>query len=94
MKTKFSYIALNYNSEIGYSLLIQDCKSLSIRATFGNSESIMEYLEFKTGKVMLKAFAPYFEEIRQLIVNEPDIRRGIVSNCYVFNNGEFSVKKV
>jgi hypothetical protein len=90
---KFSanYVALNYNSSIGYSLLIQDCKSVSIRATFADIESAKEYLEFKVGKVLSKGFTPYFEEIRQLIVSEPDIKREILSNFYLYSGGQFKV---
>jgi len=102
MKKIFAnYVALNYNSQIGYSLLIQelsphDESSLRIncRATFGNSEDCLEYLEFKAGKVISRSFTHYFELIRQLIVNEPDIRREIISDFYVLEGGRLNIKKV
>jgi len=101
MKKIFAnYVALNYNSSIGYSLLIQELSPhdgslrFNCRATFGNSEDCMEYLECKAGKVISRGFTPYFEDIRQLIIKEPDIRREIISDFYVLENGRLNIKKV
>jgi len=100
MKKIFAnYVALNYNSQIGYSLLIQELSPhdgslrFNCRATFGNSEDCLEYLEFKAGKVISRGFGPYFNMIRELIINEPDIRREIISDFYVLENGRFNVKR-
>lgn len=98
-KIRADYVAFNYNSAIGYSLLIQEISPTTralrnnIRATFSNAEDVLEYLECKAGKVMARGFSPYFEEVRKLIVNEPDIRREIISDFYIFSNGKLSVKK-
>ena len=95
-----NYVSLNYNSSIGYSLLIQELsphdRSLrdSVRATFGDIDSTKEYLEFKAGKVIARWFESYFERIRELIVKSPDIRREIISDFYVLENGRLNVKKV
>lgn len=87
--SKLSYVSLNYNSSIGYSLLIQG-DNKSTRAVFCNAEDAAEYLEFKTGKVFSRNnFENGFADIRKLIVDSPDITRGIVSSNYVWSDGKF-----
>jgi hypothetical protein len=96
-KINANYISLSYNSSIGYSLLIQEISLQSLRvntrATFSNQEDCAEYLEAKTGKVIARGFTFYFEEIRKIIVSQPDIRTEIFSPFYILEGGKLLVKK-
>ena len=98
-KINANYVSLNYNSGIGYSLLIQETSPhdgslrANTRATFGNLEDCSEYLEGKAGKVIARGFSLYFEEIRQLIVNSPDITKEIVSPFYILEGGKQRVRR-
>ncbi len=89
---KANYVALNYNSALGYSLLIQDCQAISIRATFCDAESTKEYLEAKTGKVMARRFEDGFDLIKQLIISAPNYRTELISDFYVYEGGVMKTK--
>lgn len=87
--TNVNYINLVYLSTVGYTLLIQSKKSESVRVTFYSIEDVQEYLEAKVGKVLSRGFNNYFEEIKQIIVNQTDLGKQVISPYYMYKDGIF-----